>query len=150
MVCKGRNNLVIIQIYLVFCSIYANFAAEMYAQGDRNFVHYDNKRHLSSDTMGVLKISTVVSEITPRVLKIPTGGTKQIFPRACAYAHDTLFIQNSGVPNGPYDPFIFSRRGSQGSTGTPVFLLASLYARARNNLLHDLTGFCHLFLYSSN
>ena len=29
MVCKGRNNLVIIQIYLVFCSIYANFAAEM-------------------------------------------------------------------------------------------------------------------------
>lgn len=29
MVCKGRNNLVIIQIYLVFCSIYAIFAAEM-------------------------------------------------------------------------------------------------------------------------
>ena len=28
-VCKGRYNLVIIQIYLVFCSIYATFAVDM-------------------------------------------------------------------------------------------------------------------------
>ena len=28
-VCKGRYNLVIIQIFLVFCSIYATFATEM-------------------------------------------------------------------------------------------------------------------------
>lgn len=28
-VCKGRYNLVIIQIFLVFCSIYATFATDM-------------------------------------------------------------------------------------------------------------------------
>jgi len=62
--------------------------------------YFFNKRHLSSDTMRVLKITMGVLENNTGVLKIPRDGTKQMFiliSRAHVYARTLLCLFKNQV-----------------------------------------------------